>query len=53
MARSHKLSRNDQFAEYLAQGWSIPKIRERMKLTKGAAQGIMKRIRDGLGAQAC
>ena len=47
-----QLSRRDEFAEYLAQGFTIPKIRKRMNLTKGAAQGIMKRIRDGLGWQA-
>lgn len=44
--------RQDQFAEYLARGYSIPAIRAKMCLTKGAAQGLMKRIRDNLGAQA-
>src|SRR4051812_3541966 len=46
------LSRLDQFAEYLAQGMAMAQIRARMGLTNGAAQGLMKRIRDGLGPQA-
>lgn len=51
MARA-VLSREDQFAEHLANGMSVPDIRERMSLTKGAAQGLMSRIRSRLGPQA-
>lgn len=47
-----KLSRQDQFAELLSQGFDTPTIRERMGLSHGAAQGLMTRIRKGLGAQA-
>lgn len=47
-----QLSRTDRFAEYLAQGYSIPEIRQFMGLSNGAAQGIMSRIRAGLGWQA-
>lgn len=46
------MTRQDRFAEYLAQGYSIPAISQRMHLSKGAAQGLMKRIRDRLGEQA-
>lgn len=46
------MDRTDRFAEYLARGYSIPEIRRFMNLTNGAAQGLMKRIRDGLGWQA-
>ena len=52
MPKHQDSERQDQFAEYLARGFSIPAIRAKMCLTKGAAQGIMKRIRDNLGAQA-
>lgn len=47
-----KLSREDLFAEHLANGKSIPHIQEIMGLTKGAARGIMYRICQKLGAQA-
>lgn len=46
------MDRTEQFAEHLANGLSIREIRERMNLTKGAAQGLMFRIRKGLGEQA-
>jgi hypothetical protein len=42
----------DRFAELLSQDLPIPVIRERMGLTNGRAQQIMKAIRDGLGPQA-
>lgn len=41
----------DQFAEYLAEGYSIPEIRKIMGLTKGAAQGFMRRLREGFGLE--
>lgn len=44
--------RQDQFAEYLAYGYTIPQIRRIMDLSRGAAQGLMRRIREKLGAQA-
>lgn len=47
-----RLSRADRFAEYLSRGYSIPEIRQFMNLTNGAAQGLMTRIRKGLGEQA-
>jgi hypothetical protein len=46
------MPRADLFAELLSRGWTIPEIRAEMHLTKGAAQGIMTRIRAALGAQA-
>lgn len=46
------MTRQDQFAEYLSQGWTIPQIREAMDLTNGAAQGLMTRICRKLGEQA-
>lgn len=42
----------DKFAQHLADGKTIPEIRKIMNLTNGAAQGMMFRIRGGLGAQA-
>lgn len=45
-------ARREQFAEYLAEGKSMVEIREIMGLTNGAAQGLMGRIRAGLGDQA-
>lgn len=47
------MTRSDQFAEYLSQGVTIPEIRKIMGLSKGAAQGIMRRIREGLGLDRC
>ena len=41
----------DQFAEYLAEGRTIPEIRKLMGLSKGAAQGIMRRLREGFGLE--
>ncbi len=46
------MERQDQFAEMLSQGLEISIIRQRMGLSRGAAQGMMTRIRDNLGAQA-
>jgi hypothetical protein len=46
------VTREDRFAEYLAQGLDMPTIRERMGLSRGAAQGIMRRLRIKLGPQA-
>ena len=43
------MTRMDQFAEYLAEGKTIPEIRKAMGLTKGAAQGMMRRLREGFG----
>lgn len=47
-----KLSRTDQFAEYLAEGLTLREIAERMGLSRGAAAGIFRRIRIGLGEHA-
>ncbi len=52
MSRNLPLDRTERFAEYLARGYDIPEIRRFMNLTNGAAQGLMSRIRKGLGAQA-
>jgi transposase len=41
----------DQFAEYLAEGFTIPEIRKMMNLSKGAAQGFMRRLREGFGLE--
>lgn len=41
----------DQFAEYLAEGRTIPEIRKLMGLSKGAAQGYMRRLREGFGLE--
>lgn len=41
----------DQFAEYLAEGFTIPEIRKLMNLSKGAAQGLMRRLREGFGLE--
>lgn len=46
------MTRQDQFAEYLSHGYTIPQIRRLMDLSKGAAQGLMTRIRAKLGEQA-
>lgn len=46
------MSRTDQFAEYLAEGRTIPEIQGIMGINKATAQGIMWRIRRALGAQA-
>lgn len=45
------MGRMDQFAEHLANGKTIPEIRKIMGLTNGAAQGLMTRIREGLGKE--
>lgn len=46
------MSRQDQFAELLSQGQTIPQIRQRMRLTRGQAAGLFSRIRRKLGWQA-
>lgn len=43
------VTREDQFADYLARGLTMIEIRERMSLTNPAAQGLMTRIRAKLG----
>lgn len=45
------MTRQDQFAEYLAEGRTIPEIRKLMNLSKGAAQGLMRRLRVGFGLE--
>lgn len=45
-------ARANQFADLLADGRTLPEIREAMDMTNGAAQGMMGRIRKGLGWQA-
>lgn len=47
-----KYARETEFAKHLAEGKTIPQIRELMGLTKGTAQGIMLSIRRQLGPQA-
>jgi len=42
----------DRVAELLSQGLTTRAIRDLLGLSKGAVQGYIKRIRDGLGAQA-
>lgn len=42
----------DRFAELLAEGLEISQIRERMRLTKGQAAGLFRRIKEKLGEQA-
>lgn len=46
------LPRIDQFAEHLANGLTIPQIRDVMGLNNNQAQGFMNRIRKALGSQA-
>jgi hypothetical protein len=46
------MSRTDQFAEYLAEGKTIPQIQAILGINKATAQGIMWRIRRALGGQA-
>lgn len=46
------LHRTDQFAEYLANGLTLRQISERMSISIGAAEGILRRIREALGEQA-
>lgn len=41
----------DTFAELLSQGLTIPQIRQQLGLTKGAAQGYMRRLREGFGLE--
>lgn len=45
------MTRQDQFAEYLAEGRTIPEIRKIMGLTAGAAQGLMRRLRVSFGLE--
>lgn len=42
----------DQFAEHLANGLTLPQIREEMGLNNNQAQSFMARIRKALGTQA-
>ena len=42
----------DRVVELLSQGLTTVEIRERMRLSNGAVQGYIRRIRDKLGAQA-
>lgn len=44
--------RKNRFAQLLSEGLSIPQIRERMGLSNGTAQKIMRSIRKDLGPQA-
>lgn len=44
--------RECMFAELLAEGVSIPLIRQRMGMSEGAAQSMMTRIKTRLGWQA-
>lgn len=46
------MHRTDQFAEYLANGMTVRQISERMGMSIGTAEGILRRIRAGLGPQA-
>lgn len=46
------LTHLDHFAELLSRGLTMPQIRGRMGLSNGAAQGLMRRLREGLGWQA-
>lgn len=45
------MTRQDQFAEYLSEGRTIPEIRKLMNLSKGAAQGLMRRLRVSFGLE--
>lgn len=46
------LTRIDRFAEHLANGLTVSEVADRMRLTRGAASGLLRRIRAGLGWQA-
>ncbi len=46
------MTRQDQFAQYLSEGFTVSQVAKIMGLSKGASRGLLKRIRDGLGEQA-
>lgn len=46
------MTRQDQFAQYLSEGFTVSQIAAMMGLTRGASRGLLKRIRDNLGEQA-
>jgi DNA-directed RNA polymerase specialized sigma24 family protein len=43
----------DSVAEHMAEGFTPPQIATALGLTKNQVNGIIFRIRQGLGAQAC
>lgn len=48
----HYRERENHFADLLAEGLSMPQIKERMGLSHGGAHGMLGRIRAKLGWQA-
>lgn len=46
------ITQEDQFADYLARGFTMTQIQIAMKLPAGGTSELLKCIREGLGEQA-